>query len=55
MFKKGDLLCLQRRADFDAIVIVLKVNKLSTGKYYYLCMLPDNTIESVSMNSLSNL
>ena len=55
-FKKGDLLYLNERLGVEyVIVIILKVNKISSGTYYYSCMLSDNTIISARENWLYNL
>ena len=52
-FKKGDLVYLHEwEDDIDVIVIILKVNKLSSGTYYYSCMLSDNTTTSARENWL---
>ena len=58
MFKQGDLLFFWNKTTQikpNEIIIVLEVQKLSIGKYYYLCMFPDKTIESVSESWLYNL
>ncbi len=55
-FKKGDLLFYWNEGGHtDEIVIILEINKLSTGKYYYKCIFADNSIESIGENWLYKL
>ena len=55
-FKKGEVLFYWKEGGHtDEITLVLEVKKLSTGKYYYTCLFPDNAIETIGESWLYRL